>query len=267
MSRTMPARAAISAWRRSPSPRPTATPSWWRARASWSIRASTPRSLRPVQGFRAGHARRRLAQCSGGQSRFPAKTVKELVDLIKANPRSTAIAMPGTGTTPHLAGELFKLTFKLDLATVPFNGAGPAIQSAVGGHTPIAFTALPPAAPQVQDGKLRGLAVTSAQALGGAARCADHGGSRRHGPGIRYDAGHLGAGRHAERDRRSAQSRDRQGDGAARREGECAQLGFVPVANKPEEFAACIKVEIEQVGQGDQGREDPADPMSGHRPA
>src|SRR5439155_24097525 len=86
-----------------------------------------------------------------------------LVDLIKKYPGKSHYAMPGTGTTPHLAGELFKLTFKLDLATVPFNGAGPAIQSAVAGHTPIAFTALPPTAPQVQAGKLRGLAVTSAK--------------------------------------------------------------------------------------------------------
>src|SRR6187431_1989920 len=96
-------------------------------------------------------------------SDFPAKSVKELVDLIKKNPGKYNYAMPGTGTTPHLAGELFKLTFKLDLTTVPFNGAGPAIQSAVAGHTPIAFTALPPTAPQVQAGKLRGLAVTSAK--------------------------------------------------------------------------------------------------------
>ena len=94
---------------------------------------------------------------------FPAKSVKELVDLIKKNPGKYNYAMPGTGTTPHLAGELFKLTFHLDLTTVPFNGAGPAIQSAVAGHTPIAFTALPPTAPQVQAGKLRGLAVTSAK--------------------------------------------------------------------------------------------------------
>jgi len=79
-------------------------------------------------------------------SDFPAKSVKELVDLIKKNPGKYNYAMPGTGTTPHLAGELFKLTFKLDLTTVPFNGAGPAIQSAVAGHTPIAFTALPPTA-------------------------------------------------------------------------------------------------------------------------
>ena len=75
---------------------------------------------------------------------FPAKTVKELVELVTKNPGKYNYAMPGTGTTPHLAGELFKLTFKLDLATVPFNGAGPAIQSAVAGHTPVAFTALPP---------------------------------------------------------------------------------------------------------------------------
>jgi tripartite-type tricarboxylate transporter receptor subunit TctC len=88
---------------------------------------------------------------------FPAKTVKELVELIKKEPGKYNYAMPGAGTTPHLAGELFKLTFKLDLATVPFNGAGPAIQSAVAGHTPVAFTALPPTAPQIQAGKLRGL--------------------------------------------------------------------------------------------------------------
>src|SRR5689334_23489139 len=60
-----------------------------------------------------------------------------------------------------LGGELFKLALKLDATSVPFGGAGPAIQSAVAGHTPIAFTALPPTAPQVQGGKLRGLAVTS----------------------------------------------------------------------------------------------------------
>ncbi len=94
---------------------------------------------------------------------IPAKTVKELVGLMKANPGKYSIANPGVGTTPQLAAELFKLTYKLDAASVPFGGAGPAIQSAVGGHTPIAFSALPPTAPQVQGGKLRGLAVTSAK--------------------------------------------------------------------------------------------------------
>jgi tripartite-type tricarboxylate transporter receptor subunit TctC len=93
----------------------------------------------------------------------PAKNVKELAALLKADPAKYTIANPGVGTTPQLAAELFKLTNKLDVASAPFGGAGPAIQSAVGGHTPVAFSALPPAAPQVQGGKLRALAVTSAK--------------------------------------------------------------------------------------------------------
>ena len=94
---------------------------------------------------------------------IPAKSVKELVALLKADPAKYSIANPGVGTTPQLAAELFKLTNNLEVASVPFGGAGPAIQSAVGGHTPVAFSALPPAAPQVQGGKLRALAVTSAK--------------------------------------------------------------------------------------------------------
>jgi len=91
----------------------------------------------------------------------PAKTVKELVDLIRANPGKYSFASAGTGTTPHLSGELFKLTLNLDLVHVPFGGAGPAIQSLAGGHTPIAFTSLPPAIPLIKDGKIRPLAVTA----------------------------------------------------------------------------------------------------------
>jgi tripartite-type tricarboxylate transporter receptor subunit TctC len=91
----------------------------------------------------------------------PAKTVKELVDLVRANPGKYSFASAGTGTTPHLSGELFKLTLNLDLVHVPFGGAGPAIQSLAGGHTPIAFTSLPPAIPLIKDGKIRPLAVTA----------------------------------------------------------------------------------------------------------
>ena len=91
----------------------------------------------------------------------PAKSVRELIDLIKANPGKYSFAQPGTGSTPHLAGELFKLRFGLDLVMVPFNGAALAINSTLGGHTPIAFTALPPAMANIKDGKLRGLALLS----------------------------------------------------------------------------------------------------------
>jgi tripartite-type tricarboxylate transporter receptor subunit TctC len=97
----------------------------------------------------------------------PAKSVKELIALIKANPGTYSFAQPGTGSTPHLSGELFKLSFGLDLVMVPFTGAGPAITSTIGGHTPIAFTALPPALASIQDGKLRGLAVLTGKRVTG----------------------------------------------------------------------------------------------------
>jgi tripartite-type tricarboxylate transporter receptor subunit TctC len=90
----------------------------------------------------------------------PAKTVKELVDLIRAK-KYDNYAMGGTGTPSHLSAELFKLALKLDLTAIPFNGGGPAIASVIGGHTPVSFSALAPAAPSIKQGLLRALAVTS----------------------------------------------------------------------------------------------------------
>jgi tripartite-type tricarboxylate transporter receptor subunit TctC len=94
---------------------------------------------------------------------LPAKTLKELIELVKANPGKYSFAQPSTGSTPHLAGELFKQEYQLDLVTVPFNSAALAINSTIGGHTPLAFTALPPAMSNIKEGKLRGLAVLSAK--------------------------------------------------------------------------------------------------------
>jgi tripartite-type tricarboxylate transporter receptor subunit TctC len=91
----------------------------------------------------------------------PARSVKELVELIRATPGKYSYASPGTGTPPQLVGALFRLSLDLDLVHVPFTGGGPAIGSTVAGHTPISFGAMAPAVPQVMDGKLRALAVTS----------------------------------------------------------------------------------------------------------
>jgi tripartite-type tricarboxylate transporter receptor subunit TctC len=99
---------------------------------------------------------------------LPAHTVRDLVDLIKAHPGKYSYASPGTGTPPHLVGELFRLSLGLDLVHVPFNGGGPAIASALAGHTPISFGSMAPAVPLVKDGKVRALAVstkTRSQAL------------------------------------------------------------------------------------------------------
>src|SRR5215471_2540900 len=92
---------------------------------------------------------------------LPAKTVKELVALIKANPGKYSYASPGTGTPPHLVGELFRISLGLDLLHVPFNGGGPAIASTLAGHTPISFGSTAPAVPLVRDAKLRALAVST----------------------------------------------------------------------------------------------------------
>jgi len=91
----------------------------------------------------------------------PANSLTELVALIKANPGKYSYASPGTGTPGHLVGELFRLSLGLDLVHVPFNSANQAVASAVSGHTPICFASPSPAAQQVIEGKLRGLAVTS----------------------------------------------------------------------------------------------------------
>ena len=91
----------------------------------------------------------------------PAKSVKELIDVVKADPAKYSYAQPSTGSTPHLSGELFKLTYELNIVMVPFTSAALAVNSTLAGHTPIGFTALPPAVTNIKEGKLRGLAVLS----------------------------------------------------------------------------------------------------------
>jgi tripartite-type tricarboxylate transporter receptor subunit TctC len=91
----------------------------------------------------------------------PARSVKELVALIRATPGKYSYASPGTGTPPQLVGALFQHSLDLDLVHVPFDGGGTAVLATVAGHTPISFGAMAPAVPLIKDGKLRPLAVTS----------------------------------------------------------------------------------------------------------
>jgi len=94
---------------------------------------------------------------------LPARSVGELIALVRANPGKYSYASAGLGTPGHLAGELFRSPLGLDLVHVPFSGGPPAINATIAGHTPVSFTALPTAAPQVKDGKLRALAVMSSK--------------------------------------------------------------------------------------------------------
>jgi len=91
----------------------------------------------------------------------PAKTVQELVALIRANPGKYSFATGGVGTQPHLVGEQLRLSLGLDLVHVPFPGGGPAVASLIAGHTPIGVNVVTPIVPHLKDGTLRVLAVAS----------------------------------------------------------------------------------------------------------
>ncbi len=88
------------------------------------------------------------------------KTIADLVARCKADPAAVTYANPGIGTTPQLSGELLKLKAGIAMTSVPFGGAGPAVQAVLGGTTPVACVALPPARPLVASGSLLPLAVT-----------------------------------------------------------------------------------------------------------
>jgi len=117
----------------------------------------------PVQGLRPDHLPGRRPNALIVNPGFPPKTVQELIVLVRDNPGKYGFASPGNGTTPHLAGELFKMANKLDLLSVPFAGASPAIQSVLQGQTPMAFMALANATELLKAGNLRALATTGRQ--------------------------------------------------------------------------------------------------------
>jgi tripartite-type tricarboxylate transporter receptor subunit TctC len=93
----------------------------------------------------------------------PAHDIKELVALAKAQPGKLNFASSGPGSLPHLAGELLKLTAKIDIVHVPYRGAAPAVNDLLGQQVQMAFLDLPILLPQVKAGALRGIAMGSPQ--------------------------------------------------------------------------------------------------------
>jgi len=175
----------------------------------------------------------------------PAKTVKELVDLIKANPGKYSFGSAGAGTQAHLAGEQFRLSLGLDLVHVPFGGGGPAVAAVVAGHTPISFVSPQAAMQHVREGTVRALAVTSktrSQIFPNVPTMAEAGYPEIEGDG--WVGILVPAGTPAEiiailyRDSAKILA---QPDMKER----LAALGYDVVASTPKEFAARIAVEIE----------------------
>jgi tripartite-type tricarboxylate transporter receptor subunit TctC len=88
-------------------------------------------------------------------------TLDELIALIRARPGRYTFASGGVGAQPHLTFERFRVSLGLDIGHVPFSGAGPEVASLVAGHTPIGIIGLPTCMPHIQEGRLRGLVLTS----------------------------------------------------------------------------------------------------------
>jgi len=96
----------------------------------------------------------------------PYKTVQDVIAAAKAKPGSISFASAGNGTSQHLSGELFKSLAGISMEHVPYKGSGPAIQDVMAGHVPLMFDTTVVAAPHIQSGKVRALAVTSTKRVG-----------------------------------------------------------------------------------------------------
>jgi len=93
---------------------------------------------------------------------FPAKTVSELIAYAKANPGKIDVASFGTGTASHLSAEMFKMMARVQMQHVPYKGSAPMISDLLGGQVQVAFDNLPASIEHIKAGRLRALAVTTA---------------------------------------------------------------------------------------------------------
>lgn len=94
---------------------------------------------------------------------LPVRSIRELIALAKARPGALNYASGQTGSSSHLAGELFKSMAQVDIVRIPYKGAGPAMVALITGEAQVSFPNTASAAPHLPSGKLRGLAVTTAQ--------------------------------------------------------------------------------------------------------
>ena len=96
-------------------------------------------------------------------ARVAANTVQELVNLARSQPGRLSFASAGIGTTPHMAGELFKARIQQNITHVPYKGSGPAMTDLIAGQVQMTFSSITAALPFIKDGRLRGLATTGAK--------------------------------------------------------------------------------------------------------
>jgi tripartite-type tricarboxylate transporter receptor subunit TctC len=176
----------------------------------------------------------------------PAKNLQELIAFLRANPGKHSYASPGAGSSAHLEGEwLYKITYGLDVVHVPFQGAAPAITSTIAGHTSIVHLALPALAPSVRDGKLRAVVVTGGKR---SPEFPDVPTFAESGLTEFRSSFFIGAVAPAATAKSIVDLLYRQIGGVLKLadiQDRLKKLGFEPVGNTPDEFAAKIKADTE----------------------
>ena len=93
----------------------------------------------------------------------PMKSLAELIDAVKKDPKRYSMATPGIGTLPHISAHLLALDAKLGLVTVPYGGGGPSLAAVLGNQVPLGCQAIPPVTPHLKGGRVRALALTDAK--------------------------------------------------------------------------------------------------------
>jgi tripartite-type tricarboxylate transporter receptor subunit TctC len=176
----------------------------------------------------------------------PASNMKELIALAKSKPGKLNFASSGPGSMPHLAGELFKITAKIDIVHVPYRGAAPAVNDLLGQQVQMVFLDLPVLLPQIEAGKLKPIAIGSPKrvaALKDVPTTAEVGLEEVRAEnwyGMVAPAGTPPAvvaklNKAAAEAMRTPEVKEK-----------LAKLGVTLIGNKPDEFAAYIKSEIEK---------------------
>ena len=175
---------------------------------------------------------------------LPARSVQELVALVRATPGKYTFGSAGVGTTQHLAGELFKAMAKLDIQHVPYRGAAGVITDLLGNRITMFFGNIAPLLPLIREGRLRGLAVTSPQRFAATPEFPTMAESGFPGFDVTASFGLLTATGPpaAVIDKISRDSARVLAEDDLRRK--LADIGVIAMGNSPVEFSAAIKSEL-----------------------
>ncbi len=180
---------------------------------------------------------------------FPAKTLRELIDYSKQDPKGVSYGTSGVGGTPHIAGELLAQQTGAKLVHVPYKGGGQAMADALGGHIPLVFTAVAGAQQHVKSGKLDGDRRVERQAHERAARRAHVHRERR----ARFRRQFVGRHPRAREDpaahRRPAKPRAQRRARQPEMVEQLGKLGIAATPGTPDAFGAQIRTDLAKYGK------------------